>query len=52
VRHFCWTANKAEKMKRLKQFDVLMIQDDCYNDLAACFSGGKSTLEQICLKGN
>ena len=48
VRHFCWTANKAEKMKRLKQFGVLKITDACFNDIGSCFAGGASTLDSVC----
>jgi hypothetical protein len=48
VRHFCWTANKAEKLKRLKQFDVLMISEACFEDIHACYKGGTS-LDDICV---
>ena len=43
-----WTANKAEKMKRLKQFGVFKITDACFNDIGSCFAGGASTLDAIC----
>jgi hypothetical protein len=49
VRHFCWTANKAEKLKRLKQFDVLLITEDCFNDIDKCYAGG-SSLDKICTR--